>query len=116
MNVLDFETTEDYECFVDPRNKDYACRYKGVHGGRGSGKSTQLARAALFRSTQEPLRILCTREYQNSISDSILALLSDQIKALRMDGLFDVQKNVIYGKNGTEFIFKGLKINVQAIK
>jgi len=116
MNSLRFQTTPDYQCFTDQSNKDYACRYKGVHGGRGSGKSTQLARAALYRGVQEPLRILCTREYQNSISDSILALLSDQIKALGIESLFDVQRNSIYGKNGTEFIFKGLKINMQAIK
>jgi len=116
MELLHFETTEDYLCFVNPDNENYPCRYKGVHGGRGSGKSTQLARAALYRAVQNPIRILCTREYQNSISDSILALLSDQIKALGMEALFDVQRNAIYVKNGSEFIFKGLKINSEAIK
>lgn len=116
MDVLDFETTEDYECFVDPSNKDYACRYKGVHGGRSSGKSWQLARAALFRGTQKPLRILCAREYQNSIDESILALLAKQIDLLGLNKIYDVQARKIYGINGTKFTFGGLRINTGSMR
>jgi len=113
---LSFKTTEDYLCLVDQDNPDYHRHYKCWHGGRAAGKSTQLARGALFRGLIQPLRILCTREYQNSISDSILTLLSDQIKILGLENFFDVQQKSIYGENGTEFIFKGLKINPDSIK
>ncbi len=111
-----FQTAEDFLCLVDPDDPNYHCRYKGWYGGRGSAKSQQLARGAIFRGSLKPLRILCTREYQNSIGDSILALLSDQIKVLGLADKFDVQVNAVYGKNGTEFIFKGLKRNIQSIK
>ena len=111
-----FETTEDFQCLVDPNDPDYRSRYKEWHGGRGSGKSTQLARAAIFRGSIKPLRILCTREYQNSISESILVLLSAQIRKMGLEDKYDVQRNGIFGKNGTEFIFKGLKHGINSIK
>ena len=111
-----FETTEDFQCLVDPNDPDYRSRYKEWHGGRGSGKSTQLARAAIFRGSIKPLRILCTREYQNSISESILVLLAAQIKKMGLEDKYDIQRNGIFGKNGTEFIFKGLKHGINSIK
>ena len=45
-------------------------RYKAIRGGRGSGKSWAVARALILRAAQRKLRILCTREFQNSISES----------------------------------------------
>jgi len=114
--VFTFQTAEDFLCLVNPSDPNYNCEYKGWWGGRAGAKSTQLARAAIFRGSLKPLRILCTREYQNSIADSILALLSDQIYILGLQDKFDIQNNSIYGKNGTEFLFKGLKKNIQSIK
>lgn len=91
-------------------------RYKILYGGRGSGKSWGVARALIARAVQDPIRVLCARELQNSISDSVIALLADQIKAMGLESFFDVQRTAIYGKNGSEFSFAGLKHNVTSIK
>ena len=91
-------------------------RYKVLYGGRGSGKSWGVARALLSIGIQRPIRVLCARELQNSITDSVHALLADQIKSMGLDPLYEIQNTVIYGKNGTEFLFAGLKHNITKIK
>jgi phage terminase large subunit len=91
-------------------------RYKVWYGGRGAAKSWCVARGLLLRGTQQPIRILCTREYQSSITDSVHKLLSEQISALDLDAYYDVQRARVLGSNGTEFIFKGLHHNIQEIK
>jgi len=91
-------------------------RYKILYGGRGSGKSWGVARALIAKAVQNPIRVLCARELQNSISDSVIALLADQIKSMGLEAFFDVQRTAIYGKNGSEFSFVGLKHNVTSIK
>lgn len=91
-------------------------RYKILYGGRGGAKSWGVARALLLLGTKKPLRILCVRELQKSITDSVHKLLSDQISALGLDPLFNIQKASIKGVNGTEFFFAGLKHNTNQIK
>lgn len=91
-------------------------RHIVYHGGRGSGKSTAVAYSLLLRGRQSRHRILCTREYQNSITDSVHKLLKDLIDK---HGFTDyvVQNDTIRSTlTGTEFIFKGLKKDSQAIK
>lgn len=61
-------------------------------------------------------RILCCREFQVSIKDSVHKLLSDRITALGLEWFYRVTQNSIIGENGTEFIFAGLKHNIQSIK
>lgn len=92
-------------------------RYKVAHGGRGSGKSWGFARALLIQGAATPLRILCTREVQKSIKDSVHKLLSDQIQALGLGAFYEVLENEIRGKNGTEFTFAGLASHtIESIK
>lgn len=91
-------------------------RYKVLYGGRGAAKSWGIARALLILAAQKPLRILCARELQNSIQDSVLKLLADQIEELGLGGAFEVQKTTILGANGSEFIFSGLRHNVDSLK
>ena len=91
-------------------------RYKIIHGGRGGGKSWAIARALLIMGYQKPERILCARELQKSLSDSVHKLLSDQIEALGLSAFYTVEKAAIYGANGTEFRFAGIKSNITAIK
>lgn len=83
-------------------------RYKFIRGGRGSGKSWSIARALLILGSSRQLRILCTREVQKSIKQSVHQLLSDQIKALGLEGFYEVLATEIRGKNGTQFLFAGL--------
>lgn len=91
-------------------------RYKVLYGGRGGAKSWGVARALLIQGAARPLRILCAREFQNSISESVHHLLQNQIADLKLAGFYEVQNNVIRGANGTEFIFAGLRNNITKIK
>lgn len=83
-------------------------RYKVLHGGRGGAKSWGVARALLIMGANRPLRILCAREVQKSMRDSVHRLLSDQIVALGLESFYDILDNEIRGLNGTLIIFSGL--------
>lgn len=92
-------------------------RYKIFYGGRGGGKSWAFAIALLSIGMSRPIRVLCARELQVSIADSVHKLLSDVISAnAPMQSFYTVTQKAIVGKNGTEFSFKGLKHNVSEIK
>lgn len=83
-------------------------RYKVAYGGRGALKSWSFANALLNLGANQPLRILCAREIQKSIKDSVHKLLSDRIQALGLGAFFQVLETEIRGQNGTEIIFAGL--------
>ena len=70
-------------------------RYKVAYGGRGSGKSWSYARALLMMGTEKPLRVLCTREVQKSIKQSVHTLLKDQIQALGLGEFYEIVENAI---------------------
>ena len=91
-------------------------RYKVLWGGRGGAKSWGIARALLILGAKSQLRILCAREFQTSIKDSVHKLLSDQVLELGLTDFYDVIDRTIRGKNGTEFNFVGLKNNVANVK
>lgn len=91
-------------------------RYKVAHGGRGSAKSWSFARALVLKTYQAPLRVLCAREVQNSIQESVHRLLSDQIDLLGLSAYFEVQRSVIRSHVGSDFIFAGLRSDPQQIK
>ena len=95
---------------------DTSYRHIVYHGGRSSGKSTATAYALLLRGRQSKLRILATRELQNSIADSVHKLLKDLIEKHQFND-YEVQRETIRNTiTGTEFIFKGLRKDSQAIK
>lgn len=94
-----------------------AYRYKVAYGGRGGAKSWGFARALLIKGAERPLRILCTREIQKSIKDSVHKLLGDQIQALGLGSFYEVQATVVKGQNGTEILFAGLSdLTAESIK
>lgn len=95
---------------------DEAYRYKILYGGRAAARSWTISRKLLLRGVERPLRILCTRELQKSIKQSVHRLLSDQIEGMGLSGFYDIQQQGIYGKNGTEFMFLGVKSNPEEIK
>lgn len=84
-------------------------RHKIIRGGRGSGKSWSIARILAVKGYKRPIRWLCCRESQSSIKQSSHRLLSDQIQALGLGYFYRVTNEGIYGLNGTEFTFIGLK-------
>lgn len=93
-------------------------RYRVLKGGRGSGKSFTAAKMAAVWGAIEPLRILCTRELQNSIKESFHAELKNAIESCPwLSTQYDVGVDFLRHKtNGTEFIFKGLRHNITAVK
>ena len=92
-------------------------RYTVLWGGRGSGKSHSIARALLLMAAQKPLRVLCCREVQRSIKDSVHRLLSDCIESMALDKFFTPLETEIRGANGSLFIFSGLSTQtVESIK
>lgn len=92
-------------------------RYKVAYGGRGGAKSWGFARALLIQGAAAPLRILCAREIQRTIADSVHRLLSDQIKAMGLESFYSVREGEITGANGTQFLFAGIRgLDVAKIK
>ena len=112
--VTTIPVPEPFQCLFAPWWK--SSRYKVFYGGRGGGKSWFFARALLSIAYAVPLRVLCARELQVSIADSVHRLLSDQIVELGLEHFFTVTKTGIRGQNGSEFIFKGLRHNSAEIK
>ena len=110
MSILELTGLKKLEPLFKP------ARYKVLYGGRGGAKSWSIARALLILGTTKPLRILCARELQTSIRDSVHKLLSDQIDSMGMGAFYTVQQTAIAGLNVTEFFFAGLRTNVSQIK
>ena len=106
------EFPEKLSCLFDPPRS----RYRVLFGGRGGAKSWGVARALLILAARDQLRILCAREYQTSIKDSVHKLLSDQIDDLGLNGFYEITQASIKGKNGSEFFFVGLKNNISNVK
>lgn len=91
--------------------------YKVAYGGRGSGKSYFFAELAVEISRRIKTVILCTREFQGSISDSVHKLLCETIDRLGYSHEFDIQKStIIHLATGASFVFSGIKNNVTKIK
>ena len=91
-------------------------RYFALAGGRGSAKSRTIASVLVLRAAQEPLRILCTREVQKSIRDSVKRLLDDEIDRIGFRSMFKSTDTEIRGSNGSLFLFAGLQHNIDSIK
>lgn len=108
---MNFELPEKLVYFLSEKS-----RYKVAYGGRGSGKSWTVARCLILLSLKSKIRVLCTRQLQTSIRDSVHKLLSDSISLLKLDASFDITRDSIRCHNGSEFIFKGIQNNVNEIK
>jgi len=110
-NILNANFPEKLGVLFEPH------RYKVVFGGRGGGRSWGCARALLLKAIITPIRVLCAREIQKSIRDSVHKLLSDQIQHLGISPMFEIQEAVIKVRNGGEFTFSGLSTQtIESIK
>ena len=90
--------------------------YKVFHGGRGSAKTWSFCRALLTLGGRKKLFILCTREIQKSIKDSVHKTLADHIDELGIGWFYHVTNTEIIGENGTKFVFYGIRNNINSIK
>ncbi len=92
-------------------------RLKIVWGGRGAGKTDGIAEALIILSLKLKLRILCGREIQNSIDESVKETIESYITNLELDDEFIIQKKSIVAKRtGSKFLFSGLKFKINSIK
>ena len=91
-------------------------RYKVLRGGRGSAKSWSVAKYLVVKTGFGKFRVLCTREMQNSIKDSVYKLLVDQIAEMNLGRNFEIYRDSIRSIYGSEFLFKGLRHNISEIK
>lgn len=113
MGSLTLPVAEKLASFVS-----HPSRYKVAYGGRGGAKSWTFARLlVLIAFTRPNTLILCTREFQASITDSVHALIKAQIADAGLLPWFDVQeKTIICNLTKSRFIFKGLRHNINEIK
>jgi phage terminase large subunit len=91
-------------------------RFKVYYGGRGSSKSHGVARYLLVKALRGKHLILCAREFQNAIQESVHRLLSTLIYDLGLSPFFTVNQTSIKSITGSEFIFKGLQQNIEGVK
>lgn len=91
-------------------------RYKVLWGGRGAARSWTFARVILLLGAQRKLRILCAREFQKSIADSVHKLFQDQIQIMGVPGWQVAQKEIFHKGTGSSIIFEGLRYNTNRIK
>lgn len=104
MTVLDIQTPRVFAPLLRP------ARYKGAHGGRGSGKSHFFAESLIEKALMEPgLRAVCIREIQKSLEQSVMRLLEDKIQALGVASKFDVLKTEIRTPGDGLIIFQGMQ-------
>lgn len=92
-------------------------RFKVLKGGRGSGKSYNVADALILIANACKVKVLCAREFQNSITESVHALLVAQIDKRKLNHRYTIGKSSITNKKtGSEFIFRGLHGNIDSVK
>ncbi len=86
-----------------------AARYKGAHGGRGSGKSHFFAESVIEACLMKETRVVVLREIQKSIKQSIKLLLEDKIDSMGVGSSFEILETEIRGANGSLIIFQGMQ-------
>ena len=102
--------------FAEKADDGLPVRYRAAHGGRGSAKSHSFCSAAILKAAATPLRIGVYREIQKSIRDSAKRLLDDKIAENGLSHFYESTDTEIRGKNGSLFLFNGLRTNPDAIK
>ncbi len=109
--ILDIPTPRVYLPLLE------RARYKGVWGGRGSGKSHFFAEHLIERCCAEKIDAVCLREVQQTLDESVKKLLEEKIQKLDVGHLFEVQHNKILCPYGGVIIFRGMQDqNAQNIK
>lgn len=87
-----------------------SARHKGAHGGRGSGKSHNFAEMGIVRCLSQPgTRMVCVREVQKSLKESVKLLLEDKIQVFQLGTIFDVQHDRIIAPGGGLILFQGMQ-------
>jgi phage terminase large subunit len=94
-----------------------SARYKVAYGGRGAGKTEGFAIALILLSRTKRLRILCAREFQNSIDESVKQTIEANIISMGLEDEFKILgKQIICKRTGSRFFFMGLRYNINKVK
>ena len=91
-------------------------RNRVLYGGRASSKSWDAAGVALFSAQAAKLKVMCVRQFQNRIDDSVYSLLKNRINDFGFNHKFEVQRNTIHSVMGSQFVFYGLWRHIEEIK
>lgn len=109
LRVSKAEFPDYYQPYFQPK------RFKGLYGGRGSGKSHCFAGHGIIRAANEPnFRMVCVREVQRSIADSVKQLHEDKIEAYGLSGFFKITETEIVGRNGSRIVYRGMQNHTAA--
>jgi len=84
-------------------------RYKGAHGGRGSGKSHFFAEQVVAKAVSGKADIVCVREVQKSLKNSVKKLLELKIEAMGLGSRFEILETEIRSDLGGVIIFQGMQ-------
>lgn len=103
MTVLRREVARVFKPLLAP------ARYKGAHGGRGSGKSHFFAEQAVIEALQPATRIVCIREVQKSLAQSVRQVVADKIGALGLGSCFEIQEAQIRTPGDGLILFQGMQ-------
>jgi phage terminase large subunit len=107
---VEIELPNKFQALFKPK------RIKIFYGGRGGAKSVSFAKALLFRCHREKTRVLCMREFMNSMDDSVHSMLAEEIETMQMGDKLKAQANQINGSNGSAVRYAQLARNLASIK
>lgn len=107
---MNLDIPEKLQCIFKPK------RIKVFYGGRGGGKTVSISKSLLFLGHQNRLRVLCLREFMNSIDDSVHSVLKEEISNLNMSGFYHITNSAIDGQNGTLFKYSALARNLSSLR
>lgn len=92
-------------------------RHKAICGGRGSAKSWSVATYLLVKSLEARKRIVCCRQFQNSIRDSSKELIEKRIRDLELTEQFSISdRTIVHNVTNSDFLFMGLERNIESIR
>lgn len=103
MSTLQFLVPRKLKPLLAPK------RFKGAYGGRGGAKSHFFAEQVVLACLIRSVRVVCIREVQNTIKDSVRQLLIDKITKYGLEAQFDILDSEIRGPNGSFVVFKGMQ-------
>ncbi len=114
--VQNLQTTPHFRCLFDPADPHYKKMFKVFKGGRGGMKTWQVGRSMLMKGAQHKEKQICGREFQNSMADSVQALMKDQSEKLGLSEFYRHTDSETTGTNGTEIAYKGFARNIANLK
>lgn len=119
LRIARSEINEDFWYIFDETSPDYRKRFGFNMGGRGGGRSTNIAKALIHCAIDNKIRIVAGRSFQNSVEDSCKQDLLEQIESLGVMNYFDVKRRdgaIVCMTSESKFIFRGFERADKTIK